>query len=119
LKIFRDAVDGMIESLEAAMRIAQWNDAEPKPEPLIAAANQLVGRIGVADRLVSSKFMGPAADVTRVEAMQVVLKRLSASYLVYRKQSGAATKGSADLTTATNALELEISGVRAGEDVWR
>ncbi len=119
LKIFRDAVDGVIESLEATIRLAQWVDGEPKPEPLVLAASQLVSRLGVADRLAASKFMGPPADVVKVEAISAVMKKLDAAYLVYRKSIGSTDKGSADLGNAVQSLEIEIAAVTAGAEAWR
>jgi hypothetical protein len=86
-KVFRAALDGVIESLDAHVRIARWTDsADVPPEPLRAAAARLVERLGVADRISSKAFTGSPADTTRVNAICATLKRLDATYVAYRKQ---------------------------------
>lgn len=114
LSVFRAAVDGLIESLDAVVRLSRWSDGEPKPEPLVTAAAKLQDRLGAAERLVASRFAGTANDAAKVTAMCSALKRLDAAHLTYCKQS--ASKG--EKAEATTALESEVSSTSALAASW-
>lgn len=104
LQVFRSAVDGLVESLDAIVRLARWTDAEARPEPLVLAAAKVQDRLGAADRLAASKYTGPPADVAKVEVMCATMKRLDAAFLTYSKTRN----GNHDAEAAT-ALEAEIA----------
>jgi hypothetical protein len=114
LRVFESAVEGLIDSLQAVVRLARWTGDEPKPEPLVSSAAKLLDRLGTADRLASSKFQGKPSEATRVAAMCAAMKRLDAAYLAYRQQSES-TAGSPDPATA---LETEVAAVAESSD-WR
>jgi hypothetical protein len=121
LNVFRLAVEGLIESLDATVRVARWNDAEAKPAPLLASAGKLVERLGTASRLAAGKFHGTAAEVSRVDAMCAVLKRLDAAYAVYRRDLEASERGTpsgAD-RDITAALETELAAASTEAAAWR
>lgn len=114
LRVFRTAVDGLIESLDAVVRLSRWNEGESKPEPLVSAAAKLLDRLGAADRLSASQFNGPASDVQKVTAMRSAMKRLDAAYLAYCKQRASRTEQAEAATT----LEAEISATSALAVQW-
>src|ERR1700722_9632720 len=76
----RRALDGVLESLEATLRVKRWTGAEEIPAPLQKAATRLVERLGTADRLAATAFRGTPQDVGRVEAMVTAIRRLDAAY---------------------------------------
>jgi hypothetical protein len=119
LQVFRAAVEGLIESLEAVIRISRWTDAEPKPEPLVASASKLLDRLGSANRLSAARFQGSPAEVTKVAAICVVLKRLDAAYLLYRQQLETVQKGPATTSDAIAGLETELAALTEGSATWR
>ncbi len=114
LRVFRTAVDGLLESLDAVIRLSRWNEAESKPEPLVTAAAKLLDRLGAADRLAASHFNGPATDVAKVTAMRSAMKRLDGAYLAYCKQSSSP----AEKADAATALETEVSATSALANKW-
>ncbi|MGD0675469.1 MAG: hypothetical protein ABSC94_08630 [Polyangiaceae bacterium] len=116
IKVFRGAVDDLLESLEAHLRVSKWRDPDIVPEPLNVAATKLVQRLGVADRLASSVFVGTPADSNKVGAMCIAMKRLDAAYVSYRSQVDRAPH---DHVTATVTLEAEIDDVRNRAHQWR
>src|SRR5580692_9633258 len=105
LKVFRHAVDGVIESLDAFVRVSRWSGVDVPPEPLRAAAAKLVDRLGAADRLSSGTFRGSPADVSKVSAMCVAMKRLDSAYVTYRKRVESTPD---QVALAAAALEAEI-----------
>jgi hypothetical protein len=112
MQVFRSAIEDLIESLEAVIRLSRWSDTEPKPEPLVLSAGKLLARLGTADRLSSAKFHGTPAETSKVAAMCVVLKRLDAAYLAYRQQlEPSARTNNAD---AIVALETELGVLGSG-----
>jgi hypothetical protein len=113
VQIFQKAVDGLIESLEAVIRLSRWSEGEPKPEPLVLAASKLLERLGTADRLSSANFQGPPADVAKVTVLRAAMSRLDAAYLTYRQQTEAARAGSNTAAIAASDLESEIASLTA------
>jgi|SRR5580704_14743255 hypothetical protein len=115
LKVFRSAIDGLLESLEAFVRVSRWTEPGSPPEPLSVAAAKLVDRLGVADRLSSGKFLGTPSDSNKVTAMCTAMRRLDAAYVAYRQRTERSSEG-ADTAAAT--LEAEIGEVRTRTHDW-
>ena len=111
----RRALDGVLESLEATLRVKRWTGAEEIPEPLKKAALRLVERLGTADRLAATAFRGTPQDVGRVEAMVSAIRRLDAAYVAFRQ---ALDRKPDDLEAAAVALTEEIDHVKSGVDHW-
>ncbi len=116
LKVFRSAVEGVIESLDALVRVTRWKEAEPPPEPVRTAVAKLVDRLGTADRLAAGAFLGSPADVNKVSAMCTAMKRLDAAYVGYRRRVQSAPEQTPD---AASALETEIAETTATSAFWR
>jgi hypothetical protein len=118
LQVFGAAVQALIESLEAVIRLSRWNDSEAKPAPLVASASKLLERLGTANRLSSARFHGTATEVGKVDAICAVLKRLDGAYLAYRQQLEGPS-GAASTVDATAALETELALMTAEAAAWR
>ena len=114
LKVFRDAVEQLIESLDAHVRLARWDAKEPKPEPLVALASKLMDRLGAADRLSAARYQGAAADVAKVDAMRLAMKRLETAYAAFRRE----TKLGGETTGALVTLESEVGAVASTSRAW-
>ena len=112
---YRKTLEQLIESLEASVRVTQWNGGEAVPQPLKESAGQLIVRLGTADRLASSTFKGTIADVAKVDALLGAIRRLDAAYVAYR-QTVKAKPG--ELEHAASALGGEIDGVKAEALRW-
>jgi hypothetical protein len=110
LKGFREALEGLSESLDAFVRVSRWADAEPPPEPLRTAAAKLVDRLGAAGRLCAGTFVGTPVDTAKVNAMVATMKKLDAAYASYRKRVDSEPGQSAD---ALATLEAEIGEATA------
>lgn len=119
LRVFRSAVDDLVESLQAVIRLARWDGAEPEPEPLVAAAARLQDRLGAAGRLATTRFQGPAREVTKVEGICKALGTLDAAYLAFRRQMQASPAGSPAREEALATLEAEIAAATADSAAWR
>lgn len=110
LKVFRAALEGLIESLDALVRVSRWPASDSPPEPLRAAASKLLDRLGTAGRLSSGTFVGTASDATKVEAMFATMRRLDAAYVSYRKRVESTPAQTQD---AIAALETDIAEATA------
>lgn len=84
--VFRKSLEDLVESLEATVRVAEWDGAETVPEPLKDSASKLMTRLGTADRLAAGVFKGTIADVARVTSMTSAMRRLETAYVAYRKR---------------------------------
>jgi len=111
LKVFRGALDGLVESLDALVRVTRWTDPDAPPEPLRSAVSKLAERLGVADRLSSGTVVGSPADVNKVAAMCAAMKRLDTAYVAYRKRLDSKA---GPVTDAAAALETDIAEATAG-----
>lgn len=115
LKVFEEAVDGLVESLDATVRLARWTGNEPKPQPLVASAGKLIERLGAASRLATARFQGPPTDVAKVTAMCAALKRLDDAHVAYRQRSES-TRPDPD---ALVSLEAEVAATAATSTGWK
>ena len=62
---FRGALESLIESLDATVRIARWEaGGESIPEPLRHSAAQLQDRLGSANRLAAGRFVGAPTEAS-------------------------------------------------------
>lgn len=85
---FRTALESLIESLEATVRIARWEaGGEPVPEPLRQAAAQLQDRLGSANRLAAGRFVGAPAVVATSDAIKEAVRKLDAAFVAYRRRA--------------------------------
>jgi hypothetical protein len=107
---FRNALEGLIESLDATVRVTRWSEGEGVPEPLKESASRLLSRLGTADRLAAASFTGTVADVARVSAMRNAMRRLDAAYVNYRQQLTGLPN---ERDHAASALGAEIDEVKA------
>jgi hypothetical protein len=83
---FRGALESLIESLDATVRIARWEaGGEPIPEPLRHSASQLQDRLGSANRLAAGRFVGAQAVVATSDAIKEAVRALDAAFVAYRK----------------------------------
>ena len=111
--LFRKTLEGLVESLDATVRVNRWTANESVPEPLKESAARLVGRLGTVDRLASNNFTGSANDVARVNAMVVAMRRLDAAYVTYR----ARVVRPSERDLAATALDAEIDEVKGAFEI--
>ncbi len=85
---FRGALESLLESLDATVRIARWQlgDGGPVPEALQRSAVLLQGRLGSATRLAAGKFAGTPAVVEKSAAIREAVNDLDAALVAYRKR---------------------------------
>ncbi len=84
---FRGALEALIESLDATVRIARWQgDDEPVPKPLSQIAARLQDRLGSATRLANGKFVGAPAVVNTSDAIREAIQALDGAFLAYCKR---------------------------------
>lgn len=113
--LFTAALEGLMESLDATVRIMRWKGAEGVPEPLKVSAAKLLDRLGKADRLANGSFSGTPADTAKVTAMCTAMKRLDAAYVAYRQALDTAPSQSDE---AALALDAEIDEVKGDARRW-
>jgi hypothetical protein len=113
---FRGALESLIESLDATVRMARWEPAgEPIPEPLYRSASQLLDRLGSANRLTGGRFVGAPAVIATSEAIKEAVKALDAAFVAYRKR---VDSGPAEKDEAAMALDAEIGRVKLDASRW-
>ncbi len=115
IALFRKTLEGLVESLDATVRLTRWAGGDSIPEPIKESASQLVMRLGTANRLASSTFAGSVLDQARVNGMLVAMRRLDAAYVVYRQ---GIERTPLDRESASAALNAEVDEVK-GDASWR
>ena len=111
----RRALDALLESLEATLRVRGWVGSDEIPEPLRNKAGRLVERLGAADRLSAFTPRSSALDAERVQAMSAAIRRLDAAYIAFRQ---AVERAPASVESALASLREEIDVVKEGNDAW-
>jgi hypothetical protein len=113
---FRGALESLIESLDATVRIARWQPGgEPIPEPLQRSASQLQDRLGSANRLAGGRFVGAPAVVATSSAIKEAVQDLDAAFVAYRKRVDG---GPGERDEAAIALDAEVGRVKADAHRW-
>jgi hypothetical protein len=115
LNVFRIAVDALVESLDALVRVSRWTGADAPPDPLRTAVSKLMDRLGTANRLAAGSFAGTPADANKVTAICTAMKRLDVAYVAYRKRILSSPEQVVDAATA---LEVEISEATGAARSW-
>lgn len=102
----RGALESLIESLDATVRVARWRggDGEPIPEPLQHSAAQLQDRLGAATRLAAGRFVGAPAVVNTSDAIKEAVQELDAAFVAYRRQFNGATSVREEAATVLDAV---------------
>jgi hypothetical protein len=111
---FRGALESLIESLDATVRIARWGaGGEPIPEPLHQSAAQLQDRLGSANRLAAGKFVGAPAVVATSDAIKEAVRALDAAFVAYRKGAAGGQREEAAIE-----LDGELGRIKLDAHRW-
>jgi hypothetical protein len=119
---FRGALEALLESLDATVRVARWQQESggqegggAVPEPLKKSASQLLERLGSATRLASGRFVGTTAIVATSEAIRTAINELDGAYVAYRKQMDSSPTAKDE---AALALDSELGRVKMQARHW-
>jgi hypothetical protein len=113
---FRGALESLIESLDATVRIDRWEPGgEPTPEPLRRSAAQLLERLGSANRLAEGRFVGAPAVVATSDAIREAVQQLDRAYAAYCKHI---ESGPGERAEAAIELDAEIGRVKLDAHRW-
>lgn len=111
---FRGALESLIESLDATVRIARWEaGGEPIPEPLRQSAAQLQDRLGSANRLAAGRFVGAPAVVATSDAIKEAVRGLDAAFVEYLKRAEAGQRDEAVIV-----LDGEVGRIKLDAHRW-
>jgi len=112
---FRKALNSLVESLDATVRVARWSGPEAIPAPLETTASRLLDHLGSANRFAADRYSGAPPVVACMTAMSAATKVLDKAYVEYRRHLEA---GKDELDRAAMALDHEIDGVKATSSQW-
>ncbi len=98
----------LVESLDATVRIGRWSGDEVPP-PLHASAELLIDRLGKANRLASSRFVGAPRSEAVFAAVSSAIQRLDLAFVAYRN--------SLNKAEAERVLDAELAKVSAEIDL--
>jgi hypothetical protein len=114
---FRGALESLLESLDATVRIARWQpgDGGPVPEALQRSAVQLQLRLGSATRLAAGKFAGTAAVVEKSDAIREAVRDLDVAFVAYRRRLGGTAS---DRDEAALDLDAVVGRVKRDAPRW-
>jgi hypothetical protein len=112
---FRKALDSLVESLDATVRVARWSGPEAVPAPLETTASKLLDHLGSANRFAANRYSGAPPVVASMTAMSAATKVLDEAYVEYRRHLEG---GKDELDRAAMALDHEIDGVKATSSQW-
>ncbi len=113
---FRGALESLIESLDATVRIARWQSSDGAiPEPLERSAAQLQDRLGSASRLAAGRFVGAPAVVNTSDAIKTAVQDLEVAFVAYRKRLDA---GPSERDEAAIALDAVVGRVKLDAYRW-
>jgi hypothetical protein len=103
----RTVLSELVESLDATLRIDRWS-GEEVPPPLRASADLLLDRLGKANRLAASPFVGAPRSAAAFSAVSSAIQRLDLAFVAYRKAFDKA-EGERLLDTALASVSAEAT----------
>ena len=107
---FRSALESLMTSMDAAVRIARWTEApEAIPAPLQKAATALDERLANATKLAETKVVGAPQVMARINAMGDCIRRLDEAYKAYRAEI---TDAPGTVAEAALTLDAAIADVK-------
>jgi hypothetical protein len=104
----RTVLSELVESLDATLRIDRWSGEEVPPPPLRASADLLLDRLGKANRLAASPFVGAPRSAAAFSAVSSAIQRLDLAFVAYRKAFDKA-EGERLLDTALASVSAEAT----------
>ena len=106
---YRSALESLMTSMDAAVRIARWTEApDAIPAPLQKAASALDDRLAAANKLAESKVVGAPQVTARINAMSECIRRLDAAYKAYRTEITDAPGTDAEAALALDAAIADV-----------
>ena len=105
----RGLLEALVDSLDATVRIARWDDGDPVPEPLEKSASLLQSRLGAANRSAAGKFVGSPKVLAATSALTAAIRRLDDALVVFHRDGGDA---SSQREHAIATLEREVHVAR-------
>jgi hypothetical protein len=111
----RDVLEGLLESLDAALRVERWPEQEAAPPALQASAANLHERLGVANRLAKDTVTGAPAAKRIMEEICTAIRFLDDAYVKYRRGLSGSL---AEQQEAAGQLESGIARVRGNSRLW-
>jgi hypothetical protein len=115
IPVLRRALDSLLESFEATLRVKTWAGPEEIPEPLRKAAARLVERLRTADKLSAFTPRSSALDAEGVQAMGAAVRRLDEAYVAFHR---AIERAPTSAESALASLREEIDVVKEGNGAW-
>lgn len=112
---FRKALTGLLDSLDATVRVARWTGPDAVPAPLENSAAKLLDHLGAANRFAADRYLGAPPVVACMTAMSAATKVLDAAYVEYRRHLAGSSE---ELGRAAMALDHEIDAVKATSARW-
>ena len=114
---FRKALNALVESLDATVRVARWPAQESIPAPLENSAAKVLDHLGCANRFAADRYLGPPPVIVCMTAMSAATNMLDAAYVEYRRHI-AGSKEEHVRAAAAMALDHEIDAVKATSTQW-
>jgi hypothetical protein len=106
---YRSALESLMTSMDAAVRIARWTEApDAIPAPLQKAASALDDRLAAANKLAESKVVGAPQVTARINAMSECIRRLNEAYKAYRTEITEAPGTDAEAALALDAAIADV-----------
>ena len=103
----RSVLSELVESLDATIRIGRWS-GEEVPVPLRTSAGLLVDRLGKANRLAASRFVGAPRSAAAFSAVSSAIQRLDLAFVAYRNAM--------DKAEAERFLDAELASISSEID---
>lgn len=105
----RNALEALIESIDATTRIARWDSTDPVPASLGQSAAKLESNLVAAERLAQGNISGTPAVTAHLMTMSAAIRRLSLAYEQFKTRC---TEHPEEKAEALQALDFEVDEVK-------
>jgi hypothetical protein len=111
----REALENLLDSIDATSRLKRWDVTEPFPESLRKSATELDARLESANQLASKSYVGSQLVVSRLSGISDAIRRLDWACKDFRERI---TREPEQLSVALDAMDAEVDEVKNAAARW-
>lgn len=111
----REALEGLLDSIDATSRLKRWDAADSVPESLQNSANQLDSRLKKALDLAGCSYVGSTLVVSRLNGISDAIRCLDRACRDFRARIA---EDPQQLNSALDIMDAEVDEVKNASERW-
>jgi hypothetical protein len=115
VSMIREALELLLESIDATSRLKRWDATDPIPASLKQSAAKLDEHLAAANKLASTGYVGNTLVLARLNGISDAIRRLDRACTDYRARIAETPE---QLAAALDAMDAEVDEVKNASERW-